>query len=80
MPIPSYTDADYLQVLNSETWSKQETDHLFDLCRRFDLRFIVINDRWDRSRFNDRSIEDLKERYYEVCGLLNKVFKILFFI
>lgn len=44
-----------------------------DLAQRFDLRFIVINDRWDRAAFRDRSIEDLKERYYGICATLSKV-------
>lgn len=59
--------------MHNDSWSRQETDHLFDLCRRFDLRFIVIRDRWDRSRFPDRSVEDLKERYYEICATMNMV-------
>jgi len=57
--------------LHNDSWSRQETDHLFDLCRRFDLRFIVIRDRWDRSRFPDRSVEDLKERYYDICATMS---------
>lgn len=73
VPVPTYTDAEYLQHLHNDSWSRQETDHLFDLCRRFDLRFIVIRDRWDRSRFPDRSVEDLKERYYDICATLNKL-------
>ncbi|CAG2058937.1 unnamed protein product [Timema podura] len=72
VPIPTYTDSEYSQHLQAEMWSKPETDHLFELCRRFDLRFIVIKDRWDRARFPDRSVEDLKERYYNVCGILTK--------
>ena len=27
-------------------WTKAETDHLFDLCDQFSLRFIVIADRF----------------------------------
>lgn len=73
VPLPSYTDAEYSQFLKSEDWSQAETDHLMDLCQRFDLRFIVIHDRWDKAAFRDRSIEDLKERYYHICGVLSKV-------
>ncbi|XP_054278720.1 DNA methyltransferase 1-associated protein 1-like [Macrosteles quadrilineatus] len=72
-PIPSYSDAQYQQHLQSESWSRAETDHLFDLARRFDLRFGVMRDRWDSARFPDRNIEDLKERYYNVCTLLTKI-------
>jgi DNA methyltransferase 1-associated protein 1 len=43
-----------------QTWSREETDQLFELCERFDLRFIVIADRFP----TDRSVEDLKSRYY----------------
>lgn len=30
-------------------WSREETDHLFDLCEQFSLRFIVIADRYGLS-------------------------------
>ena len=34
-------------------------------------RFPVIHDRWDRLSFKtERSIEDLKERYYGICEKL----------
>lgn len=62
VPVPSYTNAEYLQHLVVNNWSRAETDHLFDLCRRFDLRFIVIHDRWDRTKFSVRTVEELKER------------------
>ena len=71
--IPSYSESEYNQFLKSEDWSQAETDHLIDLCQRFDLRFIVIHDRWDRAAFRDRSVEDLKERYYSICATLSKV-------
>ncbi|XP_066996628.2 DNA methyltransferase 1-associated protein 1 isoform X2 [Anabrus simplex] len=71
--VPTYNDVTYSQHLQCGSWSKDETDHLFDLCRRFDTRFIIIHDRWDRSRFMERSVEDLKERYYDVYNTLAKV-------
>ncbi|GAB6020248.1 DNA methyltransferase 1-associated protein 1 [Chamberlinius hualienensis] len=70
--IPSYTDVDYQKYLKSDSWNKTETDHLMDLCRRFDIRFYVIHDRWDRTQFAERSVEDLKERYYDICNILSK--------
>ena len=30
-----------------QKWTKQETDHLFRLCSRFDLRFILVADRYN---------------------------------
>ncbi|XP_066584422.1 DNA methyltransferase 1-associated protein 1 isoform X2 [Prorops nasuta] len=73
VPIPTYTNAEYVQHLVTSGWTRAETDHLFDLCRRFDLRFIVIRDRWDKAKYPTvRSVEDLKERYYQVCAALTK--------
>ena len=44
-----------------EGWTRAETEHLLDLCGRFDLRFTVIQDRWDRATHpRAKSIEDLK--------------------
>lgn len=43
-----------------QMWTKEETDQLFDLCQRFDLRFIVVADRFPSSR----TVEELKDRYY----------------
>jgi len=70
--IPSFSDMEYQQLLHDESWSRAETDHLFDLAKRFDLRFIVIKDRWDEERFPNRSVEDLKERYYNISNSLAK--------
>lgn len=57
-----YTDEEYEKYLNDPTWSKEETDQLFNLCERFDLRFIIIADRFPTSR----TVEELKNRYYSV--------------
>merc|ERR1719273_2778450 len=71
LELPIFSDVEYTNHLTAEGWTRSETDHLLDLCNRFDLRFPVIHDRWDRSTYKSpRSIEDLKERYY---GLLEKL-------
>ncbi|KAJ7329015.1 DNA methyltransferase 1-associated protein 1 [Desmophyllum pertusum] len=65
--VPSYTDEEYQMCLHDgppSTWTRNETDHLFDLCRRFDLRFITIHDRFDKDKHQSRTIEELKDRYY----------------
>ena len=36
--VVSFTDQEYQRHLQADGWSKAETEHLFDLCRRFDLR------------------------------------------
>ncbi|XP_014669990.1 PREDICTED: DNA methyltransferase 1-associated protein 1-like isoform X2 [Priapulus caudatus] len=73
VPVPTYSDLEYQQHLHDENWTREETDHLFGLCRRFDLRFIIIKDRYDRERYPDRTVEDLKERYYHISNVLAKM-------
>ncbi|XP_063700040.1 DNA methyltransferase 1-associated protein 1 [Culicoides brevitarsis] len=75
LQIPTYTINEYNTHLrtNPSKWNKQQTDHLFDLAKRFDVRFVVMADRWDRDMHGTKSVEDLKERYYEVSGILQKV-------
>ncbi|BAM39671.1 homeodomain-like containing protein [Theileria orientalis strain Shintoku] len=61
-----YSDDFYLFHLADldPTWTKDETDLLFDLCEMFELRFIAIHDsfKWRK----DVSLEKLKQRYYTV--------------
>ncbi|KAJ8899001.1 hypothetical protein K2173_008824 [Erythroxylum novogranatense] len=58
-----YTEEEYEKYLNDPMWTKEETDQLFDLCERFDLRFVVVADRFPSSK----TVEELKDRYYSVC-------------
>ncbi|KOO22767.1 DNA methyltransferase 1-associated protein 1-like protein [Chrysochromulina tobinii] len=64
--ILTYTDEEYDRHLTHPAWDRTETALLFDLCRRFDLRWPVIHDRFPEGR----TMEQLKERYYEMCRLL----------
>ncbi|KAH6811194.1 myb-like transcription factor family protein, partial [Perilla frutescens var. frutescens] len=57
-----YTDEEYEKHLTDPAWTKEETGQLFDLCERFDLRFVVIADRFPSSK----TVEELKDRYYSV--------------
>ncbi|XP_041022151.1 SWR1-complex protein 4 isoform X1 [Juglans microcarpa x Juglans regia] len=61
--IVKYTDEEYEKYLTDPMWTKEETDQLFELCQSFDLRFIVIADRFPSSR----TVEELKDRYYSVA-------------
>ena len=45
--IPTYTDEQYETLLKSDDWTKAETDYLMDLCRDYDLRWILIADRYE---------------------------------
>jgi DNA methyltransferase 1-associated protein 1 len=44
--VPSYTDEQYDNLLRLDDWTREETDYLMDLCRDYDLRWIVIADRY----------------------------------
>jgi len=55
--VPFYTDIEYDTYFRDHHWSRAETDYLFDLCRQYDLRFIVIADRYDWKEQPNRSME-----------------------
>ena len=61
-----YTDEEYDRCLTHPAWDRNESALLFDLCRRFDLRWPVIHDRFPEGR----TMEQLKERYYDMCRAL----------
>jgi len=63
--VVTYTDEEYEAHLKDTEWTKEETDYLMDLCRRFDLRFFIIHDRYAYPS-STRTIEDMKDRYYTV--------------
>jgi len=72
IPIQQYSEQEYANNFEKEGWTKEETDHLFDLARRFDLRFHIMHDRYEK-KYPIRTIEDLKERYYHISGVLSKL-------
>jgi DNA methyltransferase 1-associated protein 1 len=85
--VPEYDDSRYETHLTHNDWTKEETDYLMGLARDFDLRWVLIWDRYDfQPKANDqgeengssapqpapkqRSMEDLKARYYHVAAKL----------
>ncbi|WKX90365.1 hypothetical protein Q1695_009308 [Nippostrongylus brasiliensis] len=58
--IPDFTDEEYEKYFKVEKWTLEETRHLFDVCRRFDIR----------EKYGLRSMEDLKERFYAITAEL----------
>jgi len=78
--VPDYKRDDYLRLLADDDWSEEETNCLFELCRQFDLRFIVVHDHFKRKfppgtgtpAYKARSVELLKARYYSVWTRLSK--------
>lgn len=67
-----YTNDEYERLLKhlDESWSKEETDYLFEQLERFDLRFIIAVDRWSFDSPSTRTVEDLKVRYYAIAKVL----------
>mmetsp|Transcript_8824 Transcript_8824/g.18876 ORF Transcript_8824/g.18876 Transcript_8824/m.18876 type:complete len:443 (+) Transcript_8824:44-1372(+) len=70
-----YTNEEYEALIRGDSgdWSKEETDYLFDLCERFDLRFTLVADRYEFAGTPagaSRSLEDLKDRYYSIARRL----------
>ena len=81
---PKYTDEQYETHLKSEVWSREETDYLVDLAYEFDLRWIIIADRYEYKpkeapketedsmavtpQAKPRTQEDMKARYYDVAA------------
>ncbi|EST10111.1 SWR1-complex protein 4/DNA methyltransferase 1-associated protein 1 [Kalmanozyma brasiliensis GHG001] len=77
----TYSNDEYIQQLRDDDWTKEETDYLMELCAAYDLRFVVIHDRYDWAAAQgpalsavqpakERSMEDLKARYYAICRRL----------
>ena len=44
---PRYSDEEYEEGLKDDEWSKEETDYLVDLATEYDLRWVVVGDRYD---------------------------------
>ncbi len=42
-------------------WTKLETDHLFRLCEKYQLRFIIISDRFELDLDENEETELLKQ-------------------
>lgn len=64
----TYTDEEYDHILQSDLWTRSETDRLFALCYRYDLRWPVIVDRYDLQP--PRCAEELQQRFYSVLSSL----------
>lgn len=52
MSVWKYDDEEYETLIRpvSGDWSREETDYLLDMCERFDLRFVVIADKYEVRR------------------------------
>ncbi|KAH3901696.1 related to SWR1-complex protein 4 [Saccharomycodes ludwigii] len=67
--IPQFDQQEFEKFMSEEdrkTYEFKEIQYLFDLCRLYDLKWIVILDRYDFEG-KQRSVEDLKDMFYFVC-------------
>lgn len=81
--VPEYNDNQYEAYLKSDEWGREESDYLIDMAKDYDLRWIVIADRYDYQPNKtsveggstavvkppkQRTMEGLKARYYEIAA------------
>lgn len=82
--VPQYTDEQYEKHFNTDDWSREETDYLMRLASEYDLRWILISDRYNPAdikastdgatgseiakSYPPRTTEQLKLRYYQVAA------------
>ena len=82
-----YNDVEWnvLKLGADPDWSRAETDYLFQLCRQYDLRFVVIADRYSFEAPpppadgagalpplppKTRTVHELKARYFGIARRL----------
>jgi len=79
-----YTDYEYAELTEAnrkgmnpatfaatqEAWPKDHSDHLFDLARRFDMRWPLVIDRWEKKPVHQP--EELKRRFFHVTARILK--------
>ncbi|PYH77217.1 hypothetical protein BO82DRAFT_436038 [Aspergillus uvarum CBS 121591] len=78
-----YTDEEYNRHLKNDDWTRQETDYLMDLVEEYDLRWVVIADRYDYQPHpvdaatnttalvpakRYRTMEQMKARFYFIAA------------
>ena len=70
--IVEFTEEEYNKLIkpNDRNWNYEQTRYLWDLIKRYELRFIVIMDRFDEEKYGERTVESLKDRYYSVARTL----------
>lgn len=69
--IVKYDDDEWNTFLAADSsWSREETDYLLELVESLDMRWLAIADRYSFPGGQDRSIEDIKSRYYSVARQL----------
>ncbi|KAJ5938737.1 hypothetical protein N7466_001871 [Penicillium verhagenii] len=79
-----YSEEEYNRSLKHNDWDREETDYLMDLAHEYDLRWVIVADRYDyQPRVNSeadvnalvpakrhRTMEQMKSRYYFVAATI----------
>jgi DNA methyltransferase 1-associated protein 1 len=82
-----YTDDEYARLLKSDDWSRAETDYLVDIVTEYDIRWVIIADRYDYQPQLEtepegnalvpakqyRTMEQMKARYYYIAATMLSV-------
>lgn len=84
LSVPEYTEEQYEKYYKIEDWTREETDYLIRLVSDYDLRWILISDRYDPAEiqpssgaeesteitrsYPSRTVEQMKSRYYQIAA------------
>ncbi|KAK5163743.1 swr complex subunit [Saxophila tyrrhenica] len=68
--IPTYDDATYEQHLTHPHWTKGETDYLLETYLESNGKWPVIIDRYSYPEGSNRSMEELKSRFYQISATI----------
>ncbi|KAF2266605.1 hypothetical protein CC78DRAFT_614791 [Lojkania enalia] len=56
LDMPTFTDEEYDAHLRSDDWSREETDHLFQMIKDYSYRWAIIWDRYDYRPSNNNTL------------------------
>ena len=73
--VPKYSNEEYEQHLQDPRWSKEETDYLMELALDYDLRWIVISDRYEfpqRNLFGGSTVQISEGNSADVSKATNR--------
>jgi DNA methyltransferase 1-associated protein 1 len=76
LEMPTFTSEEYDLYLShlDTSWQKDETLYLWDLLEHYELRFYVVYDRYESSKYGvSRTIDEIKHRFYSIARQLAEV-------
>ena len=73
LEVPQYDAETYEKHLTHAEWTKEETDYLIEAYREGNGKWPVVVDRYGYSDPPNRSMEDLKARFYGISATLQQL-------